>query len=168
MSYHERNLPHWYPPEATLFVTWRLFGSLSHSRGERDGPNPQRSARVFVQTDRILDTATDGPLWLKDERIAELVAKALEQGDKEYRLYELLAWVIMRWIKGSTARSANLIPRRTGKPFWQYESYDHCVRNADELARVIRYIERNPVFAGLAAASEDWRWSSSRRRPTPQ
>jgi REP element-mobilizing transposase RayT len=162
MSYHERNLPHWYPPEATLFVTWRLFGSLPHSRGEGNGLNPQRSGKAFVQNDRILDTATDGPLWLKDERIAELVAKALEQGDKEYRLYDLLAWVIMpnhmhvvmkpsrplpvvmRWIKGSTARSANVILRRTGKPFWQYESYDHCVRSADELARVIRIYRKKP------------------------
>lgn len=113
MSYHERHLPHCYPPGATLFLTWRLFGSL---------PFKANSGAAFAQADRLLDTASDGPLWLKDQRIAALVAAALEQGEKEYRLYERFAWVIMpnhahvvmrpsrplpevmRWVKGSTAR----------------------------------------------------------------
>ncbi|MGA2714852.1 MAG: transposase [Bryobacteraceae bacterium] len=173
---HERRLPHYCPPEAILFLTWRLFGSL------RD---PGKS---FAQTDSLLDTVTEGPHWLKDERVADLVAGALDQGENEYRLYERFAWVIMpnhvhvvmrpfrplpvvmRWIKGSTARSANLLLGRTGKPFWQYETYDHCVRNSDELSRVIRYVERNPVRAGLARAIEEWQWSSASagQRPTPQ
>src|SRR5262249_15391165 len=29
--------------------------------------------------------------------------------------------------------------------FWQGESYDHWVRDVDELERIIRYIEENPV-----------------------
>lgn len=186
MSYHERNLPHCYPPEATLFLTWRLFGSLVHLRfPARSSPN---AGTAFAQADRLLDRATDGPLWLKDERIAALVARALEQGEREYRLYERFAWVIMpnhvhvvmrpsrplpevmRWIKGSTARSANLMLDRTGKPFWQYESYDHCVRNTDELNRIISCVEMNPVRAGLVRHIEDWPWSSAGagQRPAPQ
>jgi REP element-mobilizing transposase RayT len=35
--------------------------------------------------------------------------------------------VITRWLKGSTARKANLIPGRTGDAFWQDESFDHRV-----------------------------------------
>jgi REP element-mobilizing transposase RayT len=72
--------------------------------------------------------------------VADLVGGALDQGEHEYRLYDRFAWVIMpnhvhvvmrpfrplpevtRWIKGSTARSANLLLERTGKPFWQYET----------------------------------------------
>jgi REP element-mobilizing transposase RayT len=161
MSNHERRPPHCYPPEAVLFLTWRLFGSLRGLRQTgRSFPDPGKS---FAQTDRLPDMATDGPLRLKDRRVAALVAGALDQGENEYRLYERCAWVIMpnhvhvimrpfrllpevmRWIKGSTARSANLLLERTGRPFWQYETYDHCVRNSDELNRVIRYIERNPV-----------------------
>jgi putative transposase len=157
-----------------LFLTWRLFGSLTRSMvAVRSSGNP---GRAFAETDRILDTAASGPVWLKDPRIASLVATALEQGEREYRLYERFAWVIMpnhvhvvmrpsrslpavmRWLKGSTARSAL---ERTGQPFWQYESYDHCVRNADELNRVIRYTERNPVRAGLVREIEDWPWSSA-------
>ena len=156
-------------------------GSLPHLP-EKTAPNP---GKHFAATDRLLDTAADGPLWLKDPALANLVAGALEQGEREYRLYRLFAWVvmpnhvhvvmepfrplpeIMRWIKGSTARSANLLLQRTGKPFWQYETYDHLIRTTAELQRVIQYIERNPVRAGLASDIESWPWSSAGRRPTP-
>jgi len=49
----------------------------------------------------------------------------------------------------------------TGQPFWQYESYDHCIRSTLELNRVIRYVESNPLKAGLVASVEAWRWSSA-------
>ena len=41
---------------------------------------------------------------------------------------------------------------------------DH-VRDADELAAVRRHCWRNPVKYGLAAAPEDWPWSSVHRAP---
>jgi putative transposase len=179
MSYHERTLPHSYPPDATLFVTWRLFGSLPRERrfeGVSSSPG-----EAFARVDRLLDSAAGGPVWLRDKRVAALVADALKQGEAEYRLYELFAWVIMsnhvhavirpirqlpivmRWLKGSTARSANRILGRTGKPFWQYETYDHCIRGVEELNKIIRYVERNPVRAGLAGSMEEWPWSSAWR-----
>jgi putative transposase len=139
------------------------------------------AGRAFVQSDRALDQANSGPLWLKDPRVANIIVNALKQGANQYRLYDLFAWVVMpnhvhlvfepfrelptitRWIKGSTARSANLVLGRTGKPFWQYESYDHCVRSDAELKRVIGYVERNPVAAGLVRSIEEWPWSSARQ-----
>ena len=48
--------------------------------------------------------------------------------------------------------------------FWQNESYDHWVRDADELERIIRYIEENPVKAGLTKLPEDWPFSSAHLR----
>jgi putative DNA methylase len=57
---------------------------------------------------------------------------------------------------------ANLLLGRTGA-FWQHESYDHWVRNEREFNRIVAYIEENPVSAGLAAAVEDWPWSSATR-----
>jgi putative transposase len=45
--------------------------------------------------------------------------------------------VLMRWLKGSTARSANQLLGRTGQPFWQDESYDHYARNAIQRDRII-------------------------------
>ena len=53
---------------------------------------------------------------------------------------------------------------RTGKPFWQVESYDHWVRNAYQFQRIISYIEWNPVSAGLVEKPEDWPWSSAHRQ----
>ena len=50
----------------------------------------------------------------------------------------------------------------TGRPFWQDESFDRLVRNDAEFERIVDYIERNPVMAGLAATPEEYPWSSAR------
>src|SRR6266567_7424617 len=68
---------------------------------------------------------------------------------------------ITKSIKGFTARAANKIPSRTGEPFWQDESYDRLIGNPEERNRIIRYIERNPVSAGLVERPEEWAWSSA-------
>lgn len=67
----------------------------------------------------------------------------------------------MRWLKGSIARKANQILQRTGQPFWQDESYDHWVRDGGEFAKIVKYIEYNPVAAGLTDRIEEWPWSSA-------
>ncbi|MCW5980102.1 MAG: transposase, partial [Bryobacteraceae bacterium] len=97
-----------------------------------------------------------------------MVLTSLEYG-VEAEHYQLHAWVVMPnhvhplltpqvsvsrllgSLKGATAKQANLLLRRTGKPFWQDESYDHLVRNEGEFERIWRYIENNPVSACLAA-----------------
>jgi REP element-mobilizing transposase RayT len=68
---------------------------------------------------------------------------------------------IMNGIKGSTANAANVILGRTGKPFWQDESFDHWVRTDKEFGSIFRYIERNPVSAGLVTRPQLWPWSSA-------
>jgi putative transposase len=67
---------------------------------------------------------------------------------------------ITKAIKNYSAREANRILDRTGQPFWQNESYDHVVRNTKESDEIVKYIEFNPVSAGLTDAPEAWRWSS--------
>lgn len=62
---------------------------------------------------------------------------------------------IMRSLKGSTARQANLVLNRTGS-FWETESYDHYVRNDEEFYRVVKYTLNNPVKAGLINRWQDW------------
>jgi putative transposase len=52
----------------------------------------------------------------------------------------------------------------TGKPFWQDESYDRLVRDGTEFERIRRYIEYNPVRAGLVATPAAYPWSSAGRR----
>ena len=73
-------------------------------------------------------------------------------------------WKITHWLEGRTAMEANQLLGRTGEAFWQHESYDPWVRNQREFDRIVEYIEENPVLAGLAAAAEDWPWSSATRR----
>jgi hypothetical protein len=44
---------------------------------------------------------------------------------------------IAKAIKNHSARQANAILGRTGLPFWQDESYDHWVREPEELAKIV-------------------------------
>ena len=71
---------------------------------------------------------------------------------------------VTRAIKSYSARKANQILGRTGEPFWQDESYDHWIREDEEMNRIIRYIEWNPVKARLVERIEDWPWSSASRQ----
>ena len=68
---------------------------------------------------------------------------------------------ITKAVKNFSARQANALLGRTGQPFWQDESYDHRVRGPEELEKIVRYIEENPLAAGLVERVEDWRWSSA-------
>lgn len=70
---------------------------------------------------------------------------------------------IMHSLKSYTANRANQILGRTGQ-FWQHESYDHWVRDLDELERIVDYIRANPVRAGLCKTPAEWTWSSSADR----
>jgi len=177
VSFYQRRLPHWHPDEATIFLTWRLHGSWVPD--ERTAiPVNTTEGQEFCLVDRAMDCAKSGPTWLKDGRVAECVIEALKQGE-EWRMYDLFAWVVManhvhvllkplkplaavtQAVKRMSGRSANMILRRTGLPFWQIESYDHWVRNETEFERIVRYIEDNPVKAGLVSSPEDWPWSSA-------
>ena len=47
------------------------------------------------------------------------------------------------------------------------ESYDHWVRDEAEFERIKRYIENNPVKAGLVAQASDYPWSSAVKAEAP-
>jgi putative transposase len=178
MTYYARNLPHWHPEGKTIFLTWRLFGSLPRSvlsRLEQLRSDPDKQ---FLAADEQLDSAHSGPLWLSDPEIAGYTQDAILRG-AELGHYNLFAYVVManhvhvllepgvplsraiRGIKGVSARDANATLDRVGKPFWQDESFDHWIRNGAELERIVFYIENNPVKAGLVKRAQDWPWSSA-------
>jgi len=185
LTYYQRHLPHWQPEGAALFITWHLHGSLprsvQNSLAERPARRPvlPSSGKAFVAMDRELDRAAAGPRWLEDERIAQSVADALRFGEWQLHLYKLRAWVLMvnhvhilihpqatlaritKAVKNFSAQQANALLGRAGRPFWQHESYDHWVRSPKELEKIVRYIEENPLKAGLVGRVEDWRWSSA-------
>ena len=180
--YYERHLPHWQPEGKELFVTWRLADSLPRFfwRSCKQGTHGRR----FMQFDRALDLGRFGPRWLREPGVAEAVVHALHHGQEVRHFYRLLAYVvmpnhvhllinasaplqkIMQTLKGFTAFRAHQILGKRGQAFWQDESFDHWVRNPVELEKIRRYIEDNPVAAGLAPHPADWPWSSAVfRRP---
>jgi putative transposase len=162
-----------------MFLTWRLWGSLPARSSLIGSVKPSSDGQAFVAVDRELDRAQAGPVWLRDRRIAGHVRDTILAGERERSFYQLRAFVIMpnhvhllllpkvplavitRWLKGSTARCANQWLGQTGRPFWQDESYDHWVRNQEELERIVPYIESNPVSAGWVHKVQDWPWSSA-------
>jgi len=112
--YYRRSLPHIQPLGATFFVTFRLAGSLPKEvilqlkeeqlenekflqkikdEKERQKRIADQRKRYFGKFDEVLDKATNGPYWLKDERVAKVVADAIHFRDKKE--YDLLAYCIM-------------------------------------------------------------------------
>lgn len=183
MTFARRNLPHWQPDHAALFLTWRLAGSLppgvGASKRTLDNQSTDGLGHQFVRMDLALDSIQSGPRWLKSPPIASCVERAIVRGDAELKQYRLIAYVIMpnhvhilieplvnasrimRGIKGVSAHAANQILNRSEGSFWQDESYDHWVRSETELWKIQSYIELNPVRAGLTLRAQDWRWSSA-------
>jgi len=136
------------------------------------------SGKAFVAMDRILDRAATGPRYLQQTEIAEVVGKALRDGEERFKRYELHAFVVIanhvhllvtpnvvssKWLgplKGFTAREVNRILGLAGQHFWQDESYDHLVRS-DGFERVRYYIQQNPVKVGVVSSPQDFHWSSA-------
>jgi len=54
----------------------------------------------------------------------------------------------LKRIKGSSARFCNKLLERDGK-FWQADTFDHIVRNVEQLEKYRRYIRDNPRNAGV-------------------
>ena len=129
--------------------------------------------------DRLLDEARSGTYYLRQQPVADMVIEAIYYNAETLGHCILHAFVAMpnhvhllvtpavalskltKSLKGITAKRANEILELTGKPFWQEESYDHLVRNDREFARIHRYVEENPVRAGLVRKASEYRWSSA-------
>jgi putative transposase len=171
MPYYERNLPHWLPTGKSLrnlaFERSLPIAIIEQLKSKKLATDGER----FLEFDTHLDAHAFGPVWLKQPQIAGLVIAALKVVEEE-RLCRLHAYVVMPnhvhvlltaiaaleritfLIKGRAARQANLLLGRTGKPFWQNESFDHWIRNPGEFERVLNYVKRNPVKIRLGGKSE--------------
>ena len=201
-EFYRRNLPHIQPRGATFLVNFRLVGSLPIEVAERlRAEAEQLEKKLLTITDRKekqllgdrnqrklfrkwedeLHKGQTGPVWLKDERIAEIVADSILYHDGDW--FDVLAYCIlpnhvhlvlipyessdiadysltkiMHNIKRNSANHANKILGRTGA-FWQHENYDHFARDEKELERIIKYVLYNPVEAGLTDDWSKWKWS---------
>jgi putative transposase len=177
ITFHARHLPHRYAIGHPMFLTWRLHDSLPSGR---TFPSSTTSGEAFLVMDRLLDNARSGPLHLGRPETAELVLEAIHYRDRISKDYDLHSFVVManhvhllitprvdvskmmQSLKRFTARECNKILDLTGQPFWQDKRYDRLVRDQTEFERIGRYIEMNPVTAGLVATPEEFLWSSAR------
>ena len=90
----------------------------------------------------------------KEDWVRTLDSRQVERGPRE---------IIMHSIKLYTATECNRMLEQKGH-FWQAESYDHCVRNEEELWGIIEYVEMNPVKANYIASPAEWPFSSAKDR----
>lgn len=183
LGWYDRGyIPHFDGGQIPQFFTFRLFDSLPQSVLEKyreaTVEKGEEGKIVFRKNvEKYLDKGY-GKCFLKDVAVAQLVADSLKfyHGKK----YHLSSWVIMpnhihflaipsenveireiaHSIKSYTAHEANKILKRKGQ-FWQHEPFDRYIRSAKHFSNVIRYIEDNPVKAGLCDLACQWRWSSA-------
>ncbi len=139
----------------------------------------QEYRRLFAQKVEEWLDAGIGSCVLREHRAAKIVAEALQHFDG--KRYTLGAWVVMpnhvhvlvtplkewklvdilhSW-KSFTANEIHKLIGGSGQ-LWQHESYDHIVRNEDELARIEEYIRDNPMKAGIVAPASSAAPTSSR------
>ncbi len=174
------------PPDQRASAVAQASG-LPYRRRPAGPPetDPEQLAQELFdeRLNAYLDTG-HGACWLKQPAVAEMVANAVRffEGTR----YHLHAWVVMpnhvhvvvrptpsyslssiehSW-KSFTAKKANELLRRDEPDFWQHESYDHWIRDDEELVHFCHYTVMNPVNARLCAGAEDWVWSSVYRPQT--
>ena len=161
-GWHSRGyLPHYDGPGISQHIVFRLHDAIPP--GERDG-------------DDVLDKGF-GSALLADPRCARIVADAFLGGGEHYLLQ---AWCVMpnhlhaliatntdtglgqivhAW-KSVTRRRINDVLGRTG-PVWAKDYFDRFIRDEQHFETNKRYIEMNPVTAGLCDTPEAWPFSSA-------
>jgi len=197
-TFYRRNLPHYQPESGIFFISYRLDFDLPSEIIEKLIQRKQEFAKrekvlnnkneksdkldfekqQFYFVDNYLGLCKNGPKYLSDPNIAQIVKDSLFFMNKEQ--YELYCFCVMpnhvhvlikpqekengtfysfaeilKGHKGSTARKANIILNRTGN-FWHIESYDHLVRSQLEFEDTVWYIVNNPVKALLVDDYRKW------------
>jgi putative transposase len=162
-GWHDRGyLPHFDSHGVTQHIVFRLFDAVAPN--EPDG-------------DDILDRHY-GSCLLRDQRCARIVADSLLHGDTDR--YALKAWCVMpnhvhalittnaeaelgqivRSWKTFTTRRINTVLARSGQ-LWATDYFDRFIRDERHYESNKRYIEHNPVAAGLCEIPEAWPFSSA-------
>jgi REP element-mobilizing transposase RayT len=162
-GWHERGyIPHYDGHGITQHIVFRLLDSVPP--GEREG-------------DDVLDRGC-GSSVLRQPACADIVIATLLLGDLER--YALQAWCIMpnhvhalvttyaeyeigaivRFWKSKSASRINAMLGREGA-FWARDYFDRYIRDEKHFEANKRYIEMNPVTAGLCETPEAWPYGSA-------
>ena len=183
-GWHSRGyLPHFDGRPTPQFITFHLADSIPHKVIDRWKQELKSIAyldeKLCLQKriERYLDQGY-GQAFLKVAEVARMVQDSLLKFDGAR--YRLFAWVVMpnhvhtlmsrfdeselrnilHSIKSYTAHEANKILGRVGQ-FWIEDYFDRFMRNQRHFERTVRYIENNPVKAGLCREPSDWPYSSA-------
>lgn len=176
---HSRGyLPHYDSTELTQFVTFRLADSLPatfiRTLGLKRAAGKIDDLQFQWEVERTLDLGR-GPVFLMRPAIARLVSETIVRFDG--RKYHLKNWSVMpnhvhlllrtldgftlseavHSIKSYTARRANQLIGRNGR-FWSPDYFDRFIRNYIHFNKVYKYIDENPVKAGLCSKPSEWQW----------
>ncbi|TAE14601.1 MAG: hypothetical protein EAZ95_09705 [Bacteroidetes bacterium] len=168
----------WYDEEA---------GKIRHNtllnNEEKDLQTDILQKKHYALYDGYLDN-NQNIQYLSNPAVADIVKNAILYYENQY--YQTLSFCIMpnhvHWvfdtaiqmnntikeyknlnyfvpsIKGFTAKECNKVLGRTGA-FWQKESYDRVIRNAQEEENILRYVWTNPTKAGLVSKNEEWTYN---------
>ncbi len=155
---------------------------LSAELQQGESPNSVESQlplmrTIFRQMEEWLDRAEHNTL-LNAPAVAEMVIEAI-QHRSQIQHWELFGFVIMpnhvhlflSVLQGTLKESIDDFKRWTGHKaaklislpndrFWQDEWFDHWSRSDEQDERIVRYIQQNPVKAGLVPAAADWKYGS--------
>lgn len=168
---------------AELGIKTRMVYDKNRSNSSEPKPDSERRSRELALRRLVseYEDAGHGSCWLRDPRIGRVVEDALLHFDAQR--YRLLAWCVMpnhvhvliepwegwplasvvhTW-KSFTANHANRLLEMHGR-FWQREYHDRYIRDAEHYASAVKYIEENPVKAGLVRTPIEWSWSSAKYR----
>ena len=182
-QWHSRGyLPHFDGEFMPQFVTYRLAGTLPKKVLNDYKQRLDQGSISDIEYHDLIDAYLDkgaGMTFLGLAEIAAIVEENLLRFDEVK--YKLHAWVvmpnhvhvlftpvneftltsIMHSIKSYTANKANRLLERSGK-FWAAEYFDRYIRDGKHFSNTLKYIDNNPVKAGLCSDPVDWPFSSAR------
>lgn len=133
----------------------------------------------FGKFDDLLDNSHTGPHFLKEPKIAKIVEDAIMFFDgKKYTVidycimsnhvhltfYNLIKEIgdLLGSIKKYSARQINLLHNCVGRQVWLFDSYDHLVRDREELTFYHTYTLENPVKADIVSKWDDYPFTYAR------
>ena len=182
--WHTRGyLPH-FDGDVCQFITIRLADSLPQTvlarfEHELEANKLEKfySREKQIKIEEFLDRGV-GECLLSVPALAQIVMDALFHFESErYKTYSFVImpnhahWLmrpmpgwslsdIMKSVKGNTA---NLINKHLGRKgaVWMPDYFDRYIRDSEHFEKAVRYIENNPVKAGLCDAPEEWVFGSA-------
>jgi putative transposase len=172
------DLPHLHKPGGFYFVTYRLLDAVVAGRRSELPEAGYDDADPSVLIREYEPPLTLGSCVLRRPDVAKVVQDAFLHF--EGQRYNLLTWCVMpnhvhvifssaagftpssilqSW-KGFTAREINRLLGTTG-PRWERESFDHLIRTEASLEKFVKYVNQNPVVAGLCSTSQEWPYGAA-------